>query len=75
MRDTGQGIEPAFLPYVFERFRQADTLAVRAHGGLGLGLSLTRYLVEAHGGTVEAESDGPGCGATFTVRLPCRQAA
>ncbi len=68
--DTGQGISPDFLPSVFERFRQADSTAARAHGGLGLGLAIVRHLVELHGGTVLASSKGLGQGATFTVNLP-----
>ena len=72
VRDTGRGISPDFMPYLFERFRQADTASGRRHGGLGLGLALVRHLVEAHGGTVEAESAGEGRGATFTVRLSVR---
>jgi PAS domain S-box-containing protein len=68
--DTGEGIDPQFLPHVFEPFRQAEVPATRVHGGLGLGLSIVRYLVEAHGGTVSAESAGKGKGATFTVTLP-----
>ncbi len=68
--DTGEGIKPEFLPYVFDRFQQADSSATRRHGGLGLGLAITRHLVEMHGGTVEAHSDGEGQGATFTVKLP-----
>ena len=68
--DTGTGINPEFLPYVFERFRQANQKTTRQHGGLGLGLAIVRHLVELHGGTVEAESSGEGLGATFIVRLP-----
>ena len=68
--DTGAGIEAAFLPHVFEPFRQAETPSTRVHGGLGLGLSIVRYLVEAHGGTVSAESRGRGLGSKFSVMLP-----
>jgi CheY-like chemotaxis protein len=68
--DTGCGIEPDFLPHVFERFRQADGSTTRQHGGLGLGLSIVRHLVEAHGGSVYAYSAGQGQGASFTVELP-----
>jgi CheY-like chemotaxis protein len=68
--DTGCGIAPEFLSHVFDRFSQADGSTVRTHGGLGLGLAIVRYLTEMHGGVVEAESAGAGCGATFTVRLP-----
>jgi PAS domain S-box-containing protein len=68
--DTGQGIAPDFLPYVFDRFRQADGSTTRQHGGLGLGLAIVRHLVEAHGGSVHAYSPGLGQGATFTVDLP-----
>ena len=68
--DTGAGIEPDFLPHVFDRFRQADGRITRQHGGLGLGLSIVRHLVELHGGSVRAESAGDGLGATFTVSLP-----
>jgi signal transduction histidine kinase len=70
--DSGIGIDPHFLPNVFERFRQADSTSTRAHGGLGLGLAIVRHLVELHGGTVDAESPGIGKGATFTVRMPMR---
>jgi len=68
--DTGQGIEPEFLPLVFDRFRQADASTTRQHGGLGLGLAIAKHLVEMHGGTVRAKSPGAGQGATFTVALP-----
>ncbi|HEX8921138.1 MAG TPA: PAS domain S-box protein, partial [Pyrinomonadaceae bacterium] len=68
--DTGEGINREFLPYVFDRFRQADAKTTRRHGGLGLGLAIVRHLVEMHGGTVSAESPGEDRGATFKVRLP-----
>ncbi|PSB17702.1 diguanylate cyclase [filamentous cyanobacterium CCP2] len=68
--DTGKGIQPDFLPYVFDYFRQADSTTTRKFGGLGLGLAIVRHLAELHGGTVQAESQGEGQGATFTVRLP-----
>jgi PAS domain S-box-containing protein len=68
--DTGKGITPDFLPYVFDYFRQADGATTRNFGGLGLGLAIARHLVELHGGTIEAESLGVGQGATFTIRLP-----
>ncbi|HUR32465.1 MAG TPA: MASE1 domain-containing protein [Vicinamibacterales bacterium] len=70
VQDDGAGIDPAFLPYVFDRFRQADGSVSRQHGGLGLGLAIVRHLVEVHGGTVRAESAGLGLGSTFTVELP-----
>jgi signal transduction histidine kinase len=72
VRDSGQGIKPEFLPYVFDRFRQEDGSISRRHGGLGLGLAIVRHLVELHGGTAEATSEGEGLGATFTVRFPVR---
>ena len=68
--DTGQGIDPELLPHVFDRFRQSDSSSTRRHGGLGLGLAIVRQLVELHGGTVTAESQGTGEGTTFRVRLP-----
>jgi PAS domain S-box-containing protein len=72
VKDTGLGIAPEFLPYVFERFRQADSTTTRSYGGLGLGLAIVRHLVELHGGTVGVESAGAGLGATFIVNLPLR---
>jgi signal transduction histidine kinase/ActR/RegA family two-component response regulator len=74
VRDSGMGIEPRFLPYVFERFRQEDGSTTRRHGGLGIGLALVRYLAEAHGGSVNVQSQGKGMGSTFTVRLPASNA-
>ncbi|HEX6963171.1 MAG TPA: PAS domain S-box protein, partial [Lacipirellula sp.] len=68
--DSGEGIAPDFLPHVFDQFRQADASTTRKHGGLGLGLSIVKHLVEVHGGAVRAQSDGKGKGATFTVSLP-----
>ncbi|PYQ14897.1 MAG: hypothetical protein DMF80_11155 [Acidobacteria bacterium] len=68
--DSGIGIDPAFLPYIFERFRQADSTSTRTQKGLGLGLAITRHLVELHGGSIEAASGGEGRGASFTVTLP-----
>jgi PAS domain S-box-containing protein len=70
--DTGAGISPQFLPYVFDRFRQAESSSTRTYGGLGLGLAIVRHLVELHGGTVRAQSEGEGRGTTFTVTLPVR---
>ncbi|HEX5732028.1 MAG TPA: ATP-binding protein [Blastocatellia bacterium] len=67
--DTGQGVDPGFLPFIFDRFRQADGTTTRRHGGLGLGLAIVRHLVELHGGTVSADSAGEGCGSTFTIKL------
>src|SRR5262245_4823238 len=73
--DTGKGISTDFLPYVFERFQQSDTSSARRHGGLGLGLALAKYLVELHGGTIEAASAGENQGASFRVTLPVRAVA
>ena len=73
--DTGRGIEPELLPFVFDRFRQSDETAGREYGGLGLGLSIARQLVEAHGGVIRVESEGRGRGAVFIVRLPSRRSA
>jgi len=75
VRDSGEGIDPQFLPHIFEPFRQAESPQTRVHGGLGLGLSIVRYIAEAHGGTVSAESEGRGRGATFAVILPVRAVA
>jgi PAS domain S-box-containing protein len=72
--DTGAGIDPEFLPHVFGRFQQADGALTRSHSGLGLGLAIARHLVEIHGGTIEATSDGLGHGSTFTVMLPISRA-
>ncbi|AKG23954.1 hybrid sensor histidine kinase/response regulator [Calothrix sp. 336/3] len=71
--DTGSGISPEFMPHVFERFRQADGSMTRHHGGLGLGLAIARYLVEMHQGSIKAESQGTGQGATFIVKIPLLQ--
>ena len=70
VKDTGKGIEPEFLPYVFDYFRQAENAKTRAKGGLGLGLAIVRHLVELHGGTIGVDSPGVGQGATFTLALP-----
>jgi CheY-like chemotaxis protein len=74
VRDTGIGIRPEFITHVFERFRQADASTTRRHGGLGLGLSIVKHLVEQHGGIVRVESAGEGQGASFTLELPLAQA-
>jgi PAS domain S-box-containing protein len=70
VRDTGIGISPEFLPYVFDRFRQADSRSTRQHGGLGLGLGIARHLVQLHGGEIRAHSDGAGRGTEISIRLP-----
>ncbi len=70
VRDTGPGIRADFMPYLFDRFRQADSSSTRAHGGLGLGLAIVRHILELHGGTIRASSDGPDTGSVFVVRLP-----
>jgi signal transduction histidine kinase len=70
--DTGEGIAPELLPFVFDRFRQGDASVTRPHGGLGLGLAIVRHIVELHGGKVQVESRGTGQGATFGVLLPLR---
>jgi CheY-like chemotaxis protein len=72
--DSGQGIDPEFLPHVFEPFRQANGSTTRRHGGLGLGLAIVRQIVQAHGGTIEAHSGGLGRGATFSLELPLHDA-
>jgi CheY-like chemotaxis protein len=72
--DTGMGIDPQFMPYIFDRFRQADSTSTRKYSGLGLGLAIVRHVVEMHGGTVDASSPGQGLGATFKVRFPAASA-
>jgi PAS domain S-box-containing protein len=74
VKDSGPGIEPAFLPHVFEPFRRGESLSTRTVGGLGLGLAIVRHIVEAHGGTVTADSNGPDTGSTFIVRMPTAKA-
>jgi PAS domain S-box-containing protein len=73
VHDTGSGIPSEALPFIFDRFRQADSRTTRAHGGLGLGLTIVEHLAEAHGGAVRADSAGPGRGATFTITIPIRE--
>ena len=75
VRVTGEGLSPELVPRIFDRFRQGDGTTTRAHGGLGLGLAIVKHIVDAHGGTIEAWSDGEGCGATFLVRLPVAMSA
>jgi signal transduction histidine kinase len=70
--DTGEGIAAELLPFIFDRFTQGDASVTRPHGGLGLGLSIVRHIVDLHGGRVEAESDGRGRGSCFSVHLPVR---
>src|SRR5262245_31313381 len=70
VQDSGVGIAPEFLPYVFDRFRQADSRSIRRHGGLGLGLAIARHIVEQHHGEIHAASEGPGHGTTVHIRLP-----
>ncbi len=72
IRDTGAGVSPEFLPFIFDRFTQADTTTARRHAGLGLGLAIVRHIIELHGGTVKAESEGPNKGAIFRITLPVR---
>jgi CheY-like chemotaxis protein len=75
VKDSGQGIDPSFLPHVFQPFRQQDASVTRVHGGLGLGLAIVKYVVELHGGQIEALSDGLGRGATFVVKIPVAASA
>lgn len=70
IRDSGEGITPELTPHIFDRFRQGDSSSTRPHGGLGLGLAIARHIIEAHGGTIEARSDGKGLGSTFSIRVP-----
>jgi len=70
VRDNGVGVDAAFLPKMFQRFTQEDASSTRRHGGMGLGLAIARHLVELHGGTIDAESEGIGKGTTITVELP-----
>jgi signal transduction histidine kinase len=70
VQDTGEGIDPALLPHVFDRFRQGHGAGTERSSGLGLGLAIARDLIELQGGSIEAASDGPGRGTTFTVKLP-----
>lgn len=70
VQDSGVGIAPEFLPFVFDRFRQADGRTTRTHGGLGLGLAIARHLIEQHGGEIRAHSAGESKGATISIRLP-----
>ncbi len=70
IKDTGQGIRAEFLPQIFERFKQADSSTTRRHGGLGLGLAISRQIIKLHGGSIEATSKGEGTGAIFTVKFP-----
>src|SRR5262249_15198615 len=71
--DTGVGIRPAVLPFVFDRFRQGDSSTARSHGGLGLGLAIVKHIVELHGGKIRVASEGEECGATFTIHLPIEE--
>ena len=75
VNDNGSGIDPNFLPHVFEQYRQGDKPAVRSYGGLGLGLAITKHIVEMHGGTTESASPGLGHGAEFTLRVPIKEAS